>query len=93
MDIIADISLNFQCLDDIMEMVQTVQCEYIKLQWYSEKDLYGKGLTSTKLDEEWIPKIAAKCRLGDDSLKSCLFRASCIKLLVNEKSSIQRISG
>ena len=30
MDIIADISLNFQCLDDIMEMVQTVQCEYIK---------------------------------------------------------------
>jgi sialic acid synthase SpsE len=62
MDIIADLALNFQCLDDILEMIETVQCEYIKLQWYSEKDLYGKGLTSTKLDQKWIPKIASKCK-------------------------------
>lgn len=92
MDIIADISLNFQCLDDIMEMVQTVQCEYIKLQWYSEKDLYGKGLTSTKLDEEWIPKIAAKCRLFKKKLLITVFNHERVNA-INKYVSCHKIAS
>jgi sialic acid synthase SpsE len=64
MRIIADISLNFQGLNDILEIIATVNADIFKLQWYSESDLYGSGDTSTKLNIDWMPAIveAAKKR-------------------------------
>lgn len=62
MKIIADISLNFQSLQDILAVIQKVNCDYIKLQYYSEFDLYGDGSKETKLDLAWMPKIVECCR-------------------------------
>jgi sialic acid synthase SpsE len=92
MDIIADLSLNFQCLDDILEMVQTVRCEYIKLQWYSEKDLYGKGLTSTKLDQDWIPTIANECRKNKKKFLCTVFSHERVNF-INKYVSAHKIAS
>jgi len=73
MRIIADVSMNFKTLDDIIKIVNTVKADYIKLQWYSERDLYSSGSDETKLKYEWLPKIEAACKLNRKKLMCTVF--------------------
>jgi sialic acid synthase SpsE len=79
--IIADLSLNFQGLDDIVNTINAVQCDYIKLQWYSEKDLYGTGSEKTKLDIDWLPHIVDVCREKGKRLLCTVFDADKVNLI------------
>lgn len=73
MRIIADLSVNFQGLDDIIDTINAVQCDYIKLQWYSEKDLYGSGSDKTKLNPDWLPEIDLACKSKNKRLLCTVF--------------------
>ncbi len=73
MRIIADISCNFHQLDDILYTIETVNAEFVKLQYYSEHDLYGEGSTDTKLKLEWMPEIARACAKHHKKLMCTVF--------------------
>lgn len=73
MHIIADISLNFQSINDILDIIRGVKANMIKLQWYSEHDLYGSGCKKTKLDLEWMPVIYETCKSSNKKLLCTVF--------------------
>jgi sialic acid synthase SpsE len=62
MRIIADLANNYQQLDDILDTIAAIKCDYIKLQYYSDYDLYGTGSNETKLDLDWMPEIYERCK-------------------------------
>lgn len=73
MHIIADISLNFQTVNDILDIVEHVKADMIKLQWYSEQDLYGSGGSRTKLNIDWMPVIYETCKKHGKKLLCTVF--------------------
>jgi sialic acid synthase SpsE len=81
MRIIADLSVNFQGLDDILDTIKAVQADYIKLQWYSEKDLYGTGSEATKLDPEWLPQIQHACNASNKRLLCTVFDPDKVRII------------
>jgi N-acetylneuraminate synthase len=81
MRIVADLSLNFQGLDDILDTIKAVQCDYIKLQWYSEKDLYGTGSEATKLDPDWLPQINQACISANKRLLCTVFNPDKVRII------------
>lgn len=83
MRIIADISLNFQQLDDILDTIAAVQADMVKLQWYSERDLYGEGDDKCKLDIEWMPQILNCCKEHKKQLLCTVF--NCDKVHIIDK--------
>ncbi len=81
MRIIADLSVNFQGLDDIIDTINAVQCDYIKLQWYSEKDLYGSGSEETKLDPDWFEQIDLACKNKNKRLLCTVFDPDKVRII------------
>jgi sialic acid synthase SpsE len=71
--IVADISLNFQSIEDILEIIYKIKADMVKLQWYSEKDLYGSGSDETKLKMEWMPRIKDACLKNKKRLLCTVF--------------------
>jgi sialic acid synthase SpsE len=70
---IADLSLNWQGLDEIKMVIQTVQADFVKLQYYSEYDLYGSGSKESKLDASWLPQIHEHCKMFRKKLMVTVF--------------------
>jgi sialic acid synthase SpsE len=81
MKIIADFSLNWQSLDDILRMIESVQCDVVKLQYYSEYDLYGSGSKDTKLQLEWMPVIKEACKAKRRKLICTVFNPDHVDLI------------
>lgn len=73
MYMIADIALNFQTIDDILEIIPKIKADMIKLQWYSENDLYGSGDKDTKLKLDWMPEILNACKSSKKKLLCTVF--------------------
>jgi sialic acid synthase SpsE len=81
MRIIADLSCNFQQLDDILYTIETINCEFIKLQYYSERDLYGDGSNDTKLKLDWMPTIFSHCKKHGKRLMCTVFNHHNLKVI------------
>ncbi len=81
MRIIADISCNFQQLDDILYTIETIDAEFVKLQYYSEHDLYGTGSEETKLNIDWMPEIQLHCRKNNKKLLCTVFNPAKVRLI------------
>ena len=81
MRIIADFSSNWQSLDDILRMIETVQCDIVKLQYYSEWDLYGSGSKESKLQLDWMPTIKEACRVKRRKLICTVFNPEHVDLI------------
>lgn len=71
--LIADISQNFDTLENILDLIEKVKTDVIKLQYYSEFDLYGSGSKETKLKLEWFPKIEECCNKFGKKLMCTVF--------------------
>ena len=81
MHIIADLSCNWDTLDDILDMIERVTCDIVKLQYYSNFDLYGQGSTHTKLSLSWMPEIKKVCDANRKDLLCTVFNTDDIDLI------------
>jgi len=74
--VIADISQNYNTLQNILDIIQTIKTDVVKLQYYSEFDLYGTGSKETKLKLEWFPQIEEQCKKYGKQLMCTVFSSS-----------------
>lgn len=81
MRFIADLSLNWQSLDEIKDLIQYIQADIVKLQYYSEYDLYGSGNKESKLDAAWFPEIRDHCKLFKKKLMITVFNPDHVTLV------------
>ena len=81
MKVIADLSCNWDTLDDILDMIEHVACDIIKLQYYSNFDLYGTGARETKLNIAWIPEIKRVCNANRKDLMCTVFNTDDVDMV------------
>jgi sialic acid synthase SpsE len=60
-------------------MISSVNCQFIKLQWYSEHDLYGSGDKRTKLNLDWMPTISDACVKANKKLLCTVFNSDRVR--------------
>lgn len=81
MKVIADLSCNWDTLDDILIMIEHVACDIIKLQYYSNFDLYGTGSRGTKLNIVWMPEIKRVCDANRKDLMCTVFNTDDVDMV------------
>ncbi len=81
MQFIADLSLNWQGLDQIKDMIQLLDASIVKFQLYSEYDLYGTGSKESKFKTEWLPIIHEFCKLHKKKMMVTVFNPDLIKVV------------